>query len=273
MKGFKHYVSLAAGVGILLLTLALANADWVLVQAANISQVFVTNTASNPVPTAAQGTTTVGGTVNAAQAGTWNVGLTGTPGVNAAQAGTWNVAINSMPDVNVANSPDVGAIQRGNWTVDLGAPVSLDRGVEGVPLFVRDADRPDRQPFHANGAIFFGNNQGGEVFFSVPFGKVLVIEHVSVEADLPIGQQAFVYVDVFDPGGLRVGRHSMALTNLGTFASFGGNSTTLVASQPIRMYAPHGNNNNPTVRIAIIRSGPGNASFGAGISGYLVDEP
>jgi len=43
--------------------------------------VTVTNTASNPVPVSVQGSTSISGTVNAAQNGTWNVGITGnTPG-------------------------------------------------------------------------------------------------------------------------------------------------------------------------------------------------
>jgi hypothetical protein len=40
--------------------------------------VVVVNTASNPVPTAAQGTTQVAGNVGASQVGTWTVGITNT---------------------------------------------------------------------------------------------------------------------------------------------------------------------------------------------------
>src|SRR6185369_5192312 len=43
--------------------------------------VKVVNTTSEPVPTAAQGTTAVSGSVNAVQSGTWNVGIAGTPTV------------------------------------------------------------------------------------------------------------------------------------------------------------------------------------------------
>jgi hypothetical protein len=44
-------------------------------------EVLVTNTAAQPVPTAAQGTTAVAGTIQAQQNGPWNVGLAGTPTV------------------------------------------------------------------------------------------------------------------------------------------------------------------------------------------------
>jgi hypothetical protein len=54
--------------------------------------VLVVNSTTAPVPTLAQGTTTVAGTVNAnaTQSGTWNVGITGTPQV--AQSGAWSVS-------------------------------------------------------------------------------------------------------------------------------------------------------------------------------------
>jgi hypothetical protein len=44
--------------------------------------VYVGNAPSSPVPVSLQGTGTISGDVNAAQKGTWNVGITGTPTVN-----------------------------------------------------------------------------------------------------------------------------------------------------------------------------------------------
>jgi hypothetical protein len=46
------------------------------------ASVLVVNTASQPVPTTPQGTTTVQGAVTASQEGIWNVGVTGTVDVN-----------------------------------------------------------------------------------------------------------------------------------------------------------------------------------------------
>jgi hypothetical protein len=81
MKTFKHYLRLAAAIGILSFTLALTTADLTPLFSAvpaPVAQVFVTNDAANPVPTAAQGTTTVGGTVSAQQSGVWKVDVNGT---------------------------------------------------------------------------------------------------------------------------------------------------------------------------------------------------
>jgi hypothetical protein len=87
-------------------TVVLLVTGWGSAVAANVSSVFVTNTASNPVPVHQQGTADVNvtnttpmpvdetntdangnikvheqGTANVAQSGTWNVGITGTPAV------------------------------------------------------------------------------------------------------------------------------------------------------------------------------------------------
>jgi hypothetical protein len=87
-------------------TVVLLVSGWGSALAANVSSVFVTNTASNPVPVHEYGTANVKvtnttplpvsetntdangnlkvheqGTANVAQSGTWNVGITGTPTV------------------------------------------------------------------------------------------------------------------------------------------------------------------------------------------------
>jgi hypothetical protein len=63
------------------------------VNVVNTPNVKVANTSADPVPTLAQGTTTVAGTVQAQQSGSWDVGITGTP--------TFQVG-------NVANNPVLG---------------------------------------------------------------------------------------------------------------------------------------------------------------------
>jgi hypothetical protein len=50
-------------------------------RAAADKDVLVVNTPAEPVPTLAQGTTTVNGVVQAQQSGGWTVGLAGTPTV------------------------------------------------------------------------------------------------------------------------------------------------------------------------------------------------
>jgi hypothetical protein len=94
-------------------TLALLLTGWGSAIAANVSSVFVTNTAASPVPVHQQGTANVNvtnttpmpvsetntdangnievheqGTANVAQSGTWNVGITGTPTVKSGDTAT-----------------------------------------------------------------------------------------------------------------------------------------------------------------------------------------
>src|SRR5262245_13197862 len=60
--------------------------------------VNVVNTSVNPVPTQAQGTTTVAGTVQAEQAGAWSVGIAGTPTFSVG-----NDASSPVPVIDVEN--------------------------------------------------------------------------------------------------------------------------------------------------------------------------
>lgn len=110
--------------------------------------VRVVNTSTSPVPTLAQGTTTVSGVVQSEQNGNWIVGIAGTPVVSALQNGIWNVGITNTPNVNVTNTPTVAlsssantvqAQQNGPWAVGIsGTPtVSLTPGasvnINGTP--------------------------------------------------------------------------------------------------------------------------------------------
>jgi hypothetical protein len=282
MKTFRNYLRLAAAIGILSITLVLTTADLTpLLSAvpAPVAQVFVTNTSTDPVPTLAQGTTTVGGTVSAAQSGPWSVDINGMPNVNAAQSGLWSVGLTGTADVNVANSPDVGAFQRGMWSVALSGPVSLDRGAPGTPLSVLDAGNPAKQPVQMDVFVTIPVNQtvasvGGP---SVPMGKRLVIEHVSVTGSLPQGQKVACSVFVRDPlsrNGILVG-HGLPVSFLGTFGEGASPQPDVFqASQPIRLYADHTDLNPSTIGFQAERTASaGTAGFTFSFSGYLVDVP
>jgi hypothetical protein len=80
MKPFRSYFVAALGLMILAGSLVLAGAGSGTAKAAlpPTQEVTLVNTAANPVPTQAQGTTNVTGTVQAQQAGAWNVGINGT---------------------------------------------------------------------------------------------------------------------------------------------------------------------------------------------------
>lgn len=82
--------------------------------------------------------------------------------VAASQNGTWNVGINGTPTVNVAN---LGNIQLSNTAAN--------------PLNVRDIDNPALQPFSLIVGCQFQNGECDTNVFTVPNGKVLVIEDFS----------------------------------------------------------------------------------------------
>src|SRR5262249_3864376 len=80
MKGIKSYFLAALGVAVLGVSFVLSAAhSSSAAPAPGPDSVMVVNTSANPVPTLAQGTTNVAGTVQASQSGTWNVGISGTP--------------------------------------------------------------------------------------------------------------------------------------------------------------------------------------------------
>ena len=80
MKGIKSYFLTAVGVVVVVGSFMLSGAHTSSAAPPPATQdVRVVNTTTNPVPILAQGTTNVAGTVQAAQSGAWNVGISGTP--------------------------------------------------------------------------------------------------------------------------------------------------------------------------------------------------
>ncbi len=128
-----------------------------------VSDVLVTNTTGQPVPTAAQGTTTVSGSVKSGQSGNWVVGISGTP------------------TVALSGTPTVKSGQSGNWVVGVSnaasSPVPVALVNEGV-----------RQPFQQQVHVTTDASTGfGSASITVPAGWRLVIEHVNGFAY--VGQQ------------------------------------------------------------------------------------
>src|SRR5262249_32087797 len=74
---FRSYFLAAAGVAIVVGSIVFSSSYPSNAKAPD--DVVVVNTSVNPVPTQAQGTTTVAGTIQAEQSGNWNVGIAGTP--------------------------------------------------------------------------------------------------------------------------------------------------------------------------------------------------
>ena len=173
---------------------------------------------------------------------TGDVNIGNTPTVNAQQSGSWNVGINGMPTVKVDNTAN--------------------------PLFVRDVDNPASQPFQAATSFGIAAQQirGGGVLTTVPLGKRLVIEHVSVRARVQPNQklaeaEILIAVANNNNGGHPIDYY-FALNDQG--------DNLFMANQQVRLYADPGTE----VQVAATR----NASDGSGfvyfsISGYFVDVP
>jgi hypothetical protein len=121
-----------------------------------IQPVKVVNGTGQPVPTAAQGTTTVAGTVNVGNA----------PNVNVANTPT--VTLSSGASVNVTNPPD----SQGNPT----------------PLATLEAV----QVYGAHCAVSFGGNDSGSCAFTpIPFGKQLVVQEFDAFGRVETGNRPF----------------------------------------------------------------------------------
>jgi hypothetical protein len=128
---------------------------------------------------------------------------------------------------------------------------------------VRDADNPARLAYQESMTLSFnvGSFAVGEFFSDVPDGKLLVIEHVSVDALLPVGQIATATMVthlgplITDGVGHHLVMHAQAP---------GG----FVASQLVRLYEKL----RPGINV-YRTSGSGTGTAVAAISGYLIDIP
>lgn len=178
MRTLKIYLPAAAAVVVFSLAVAISNVGQVVAQA--VRDVVVINTTAQPVPTTAQGITSIAGTVQAEQGGSWNVGITGTPTVQVA---------------NPASAP------------------LLTRDVD------RPATQPFLHACTASGAgpnVLSGTS----VADLVPAGKRLVIEYVSAAATALPGQVVLVKIKITRPpiSGVPVSfDHHLVATPQGTF--------------------------------------------------------
>lgn len=137
------------------------------------SNVNVVNTTSNPVPTAAQGTTTVSGTV--AISGTPSVSVSGTPSVSV--SGTPSVSISGTPSVSVSGTPSVTV---GN-TPSNPVPVAITSGNGGTPV-----------EFVLQGVWNGGQLESSATPYVVPTGKRLVMQFVSGYATIGVGDKVLL---------------------------------------------------------------------------------
>ena len=176
-------------------------------------------------------------TVKAAQSGPWTVGVSGTP----------TVALSASSTVSLASG---AAVQIGNTATS--------------PALVRDVDRPTAQPVRAILSSTFQPNFGTTTTFNstftVPFGKRLVIEFVTVNISLPNSQQAqFARLDTT---GFN---QYITLTAMGNDS---GGRASFVATHRIFVILEPG---TVVEAFAVRNSGTESGTVTMSISGYLVD--
>jgi hypothetical protein len=200
-------------------------------EAQSAKPVVVVNNSSNPVPVQAQGTTNVAGSVS----------VTNTPNVN----------VTNTPSVIIANTPIV--------TLSGDSQVSLTTS-PGAPLLVRDADLPARRIFQHSGPA---NDS-----FTVPAGKVLVIEWVSF--DTPVSPNT-------GPGQMVLYQIGNVAGGQSGFFSYKSDATSnaapgldLIVNQQVRIYCDPGSTVFVSARLTFFNNGTVGSHT---ISGYLVDVP
>ena len=175
-------------------------------------------------------------------------------------ASNLNVNVVNTPNVNIANTPIVTL--SGTPSVSLTGTPNVN--VANTPI-VQDRDNPARQPFTyaPAGQFWIGNVPNNSFDFTVPGGKRLVIEQVSVIATLTDSttQKLSAEVQIF---GSTLTFYRFVGTDAGP--------TDFVASSQMRCYADAGT----SVRILVTRSdtsGGGANIASVSLSGYLIDMP
>jgi hypothetical protein len=141
--------------------------------------VRVVNTSSQPVPTTAQGTTTVTGDVNITNTPT--VGITPSANtVQAQQSGTWNVGINGTPTVNLASGTSVGITGTPNVSLVPGTSVQINNTTTN-PIPVQNVGGPSSTTtlLLNSGIVSLSNTAGTTTdlgtFNASAFSKIRVI--------------------------------------------------------------------------------------------------
>lgn len=245
MTKFRHYLFAAVGLVILVGALVVSSPSTVnSAPPTPTTNVTVVNTADNPVPTVAQGTTSVAGNVSV----TGSVSVTNTPTVNLA-SGT-NVGINNTPTVNLASGASVGI----NSTTT-------------NPVFVRSVDDAVRQVFQQQfDFVVADGSYGQNAIMPVPVGKRVVIEHVSAAG--------------IDHGGHRLRYEVLTTQYVGAVQvqsqhflvaeSQGEGLAIWYASQPMHVYGDGGT----TIVVDASRElNTGTADVSMTVSGYFVNVP
>lgn len=218
--------------------------------------VVVVNPPSAPVPTAAQGTTTVAGTVNVGN----------TPNVN----------VTNTPNVNITNTPSVSLIGSPTVTLAPGASTTVTNTLDGQnnpsPLAVLEAIQPYEDRCTAHPAN--GGNTAGCNFNQIPDGTRLVVEEFDAEVDIDTDVKPLeVTLNVSNVAP----KHFFSMTFMGSVSSSGlgigeQNVDYFATHQSTKLYAPASSTPSCAVFLSRAQSSFNSASsFSCTLSGFLVD--
>jgi len=214
---------------------------------AQFRTVTVQNANGNPVPTTIQNTPTVNVNGTVPVSGTVSATITGTPSVNATITNTPSVSVTGTPTVSVSNLP-TGTAGPGPTT--------------GV--LVKSLDNPAQQVFQRQ--LLCNTVAAGAttctVNFTVPAGKVLVIEYVQMISIENGGSGTAFYELITTAGGLDIPYYFAPTALI--------NGNNRIGEHLTRIYADPG---STVTFIGYENNTSGTVNFGVTFSGYLVNVP
>jgi hypothetical protein len=150
----------------------------------------------------------------------------------------------------------IGALTMLALVANLVAPKTVQAAVAAL-VFVTNT--PDSQPFSQRLDISISGNSGRATFV-VPTGKTLVIDYVSSDADIPVGDSILFGVETFLQGN-EVEAH-LPMVPVGTILG----NATFAMSAPVKIYADGGS----TVTVFILTSGTDFGGLIVGIYGHFI---
>ncbi len=197
-------------------------------------KVTVENGVSNPVPV------TVQNTPNVTVSGTPTVKVSGTVPVS----GSVSATINGTPAVDAAN-----------------LPLTNDGGAANAAVAVKGADEPARQAVSFFKGCISNGAQTCSTSFTVPAGKELVIEYVSVSC-FGFGSPNPIYSTITTTAG---GATPPYYISRGEATAF---TNSFINSVPVKIYA------DPSTTVTLTGFQVGNGSnFQFSLSGHYVNVP
>jgi len=197
-----------------------------------IQAVRVVNNSGQPVPTAAQGTTTVTGTVNVGN--------------------TPSVSVTNTPNVNIANTPNV--------TLSSGASVAVTSPLDGQGNPTPIATLEAVQVYGSSCVVRFnGSDYGTCSFTAVPQGQQLVIQEFDASGFVETGNRP---LNVEIQNTITGGNYFPY-----TFLVTTGGADSLATHQETRVYVSQ--SVSPVCAISLPQYS--NGGYVCDISGFLVD--